>query len=231
MCLAWLLCLLHLLSNSIEVIRLLRCDNSLSAYSSSNVDSNVTSVSAHYLNYWTSVMWLCCISDLIDHFHSRVHSCVITDSIFCAWNIVVYSTRQTDTWDTLCWKISRTSEWAVTTDNYDTVKAHFKTLISALLYALDISEFRTSCSIKTSTASLDYARNSSCIHLNNFTIKKTVISSEDTYDFHTLCKTSSAYCSDSSVHSRSISSAGKYTNFLSHVKYLQTRKQFILLLS
>lgn len=39
------------LAKGMEVVGILRCDNSLSAYSSSNVDSNVTSVSAHYLNY------------------------------------------------------------------------------------------------------------------------------------------------------------------------------------
>ena len=170
-------------------------------------------------------MGLCGVSDLVDHFHSGIHSGIVADSILSAGDVVVNSTGKAYTRYTLGRKISRTSEGAVAADDNNAVKTHFDALVFALLHALRVPELRTSCSIKTGAASLYDPGNDPGVHFDDLAVEKTVVASADTYDLHTSLKSSSANSPYSGIHTGGVAAASQNTDFLCHVIYLQLKAE------
>ena len=107
-------------------------------------------------NDGTAIVTLSSITDLIYHFHSCVHSSIEADCIFAARNIVIDSSGNSYALNTLCGKISCSSERTVAAYyNY----ARYSKLTAKLrcfLNSLGCIIFGASCCVQHCTASVYY---------------------------------------------------------------------------
>ena len=87
------------------------------------VQRNVTRVAAHYLHHAAAVMALCGVTQLIDHFHSRVHGGVIANGVIAAGNVVINGARNANAGDALRCHVLAAAERTVAANDNKRVNA------------------------------------------------------------------------------------------------------------
>ena len=105
------------------------------------IERNIPRFSAHDLHDRAAVMRFGRITQAVNHFHDRVHGCIITDRIVAAGDIVIDRAGDADTGYTAQRKVACTTERTVTADDDDPLHINLFADIDGFLHTLFGFEF------------------------------------------------------------------------------------------
>ena len=209
------------------VIVLLGKQDILGTVGNTAPQSDISGISAHYLDDTASLVRGRGILNLVDCLHCCVDSGIETDGVLGTCNIQIDSTGKTDGIDTKSGQGLRATIGTVTADNNDTVNTMLSADLSTLLLSFRFLELQTTCSSQNRTTTLDDIGHVLCLHIYDLFIQKTLIAFFDTLNFQSSCNGCTNNSTDSSVHSRCITAAGQYAdrlNLFCHDCYLLSKR-------
>ena len=190
----------------------LRKENILRTVCNTAPESDISGIPAHNLDDTAALMGGRCITNLIDGLHRCVYSGIETDRIVGTSDIKVDRSRKADRVDSESGKFSGTAEGTVSSNYNDTVDTMFLTYLSAAPLAFLSREFLTAGSVKDRTAAIDRIRNAYAVHIYDFFLKESGITTHNSLYLQSFIDSGSYDRTDCCIHSRSISAAGQYSD-------------------
>ena len=127
------------------VIVLLRKQDILGTVGNTAPQSDVSGISAHYLDDTASLVRGGGILNLVDCLHCSVHCGIEADGVLGTGDIQVNGSGKTDGIDAQSGQCLRTTIGTVTADDNDTVDTVLFTDLSALLLSFRFLELQTTC--------------------------------------------------------------------------------------
>ena len=160
-------------------------------------------------------MALCCITDAVDTLNNCVHGSVITNSRVGTIEIIIDSSRQTNTTNVifLC-KLHCTSQRTITSNYNKSVNAISLNLLISLLLTLVCHELLTARCLKYGTARHDDTTYIFCCKVFYLTINQAVIATVYTLNVEAITNACASDSTNCCIHTRSVSTRGKYSNCL-----------------
>ena len=189
--------------------------------------SDVSGISAHYLDDTASLVRGRGILNLIDSLHCSVHCGIEADGVLGTGDIQVNGSGKTDGINAQSGQCLRTTIGTVTADDNDTVNTMLFADLSTLLLSFRLLELQATCGSKNGTTALDDIGYILGFHIYDLFIQKTLITFFNTLNLQSSCNSCTNNCTDSSVHSRCITAAGQYAdrlNLFCHDCYLLSKR-------
>ena len=147
------------------------------------------------------------VTDFIDSVKDGVKRCVITDGSVGAVQVVVDSTRESDTGDVkfLC-KNSCSTQRTVSADNDKSVDTFFLHIFVCQLSSFGCLELLTACGFEDCTSLLDDITYVLAFEFMDFACYQPFITMIDTFDLQAVVDCRACYGADGSIHTWSITS-------------------------
>ena len=143
-----------------------------------------------------------------------VHSGIKANRVVGCGNIVIYSTRNSNSGNAVEREIGSTSEGTVAAYCDDSVYIILLAGVYCFLHTLFCLELVATVGIQLSAAKTDDRIDELGGEGDDLVINKTSVSADDSNYLYSLLKSLIGYCSDSGIHSGSVSARGKYAYLL-----------------
>ena len=226
--LAGLLSLSDLVQNVVLHIEfLLRQQDSHSTGGDGNVQGNVTGVAAHDLDHTAAVVALGGVAQLVDHFQSGVHGCIIADGVLGAGNVVVDGAGQADHRNAAVCQLACAAVRTIAANDDQCVNAQLTTLGSTAVLAFLGLELQAAGSVQNSTAGRNDVRDAAQVHFKAFAVQQAVVTTLNADHAVTFVQAGTDHSAHGSIHARSIAAACEHANRFDLLFHTRDSLQFV----
>ena len=176
------------------------------------VERDIPRFSAHDLHDRAAVMRFGRITQAVNHFHDRVHGCIITDRIVAAGDIVIDGAGDADTGYAAQRKVACAAERTVAADDDDPLHIDLFADVDGFLHTFFGFEFGAARGIQDRAAAVDDIGDTSQIHFVHIAVHQPVVAAANAHHAETVFTAGAHHCADRSIHARRVAAACQNTD-------------------
>ena len=152
------------------------------------------------------------VAQLVDHFQSGVHGCIIADGVLGAGDIVVDGAGQTDHRDAAVCQLAGTTVGTVAADDDQCINAQFAALGRALILTFLGLELQAAGRVKDRAAGLNDVGDTAQIHFKAFAVQQTIVAALNADHPIALVQTCTHHRTNCGIHAGGVAAAGQHTD-------------------
>ena len=195
-----------------EIHRNFGHENSSCANSQTDIEGQMTCISAHDFNNRAALVRLHGVTETVNGVNRSVGCGIETDGIIGANNIVIDGSGDSDYRNAVLGKCFGTAESTVAANGNNAVQTKQLTGSSCPLLSCLCAEFVTSCSVKDCTAAVNDVADIGSIHAFDITADQAAVTTANANTFNAAINTGTNNGSNGRIHTGSIAAAGKNTD-------------------